>query len=141
MRNYLTRRNSDEDFGLSLFRDVFDNFFTDTPFFNTGVSAMRTDIKTTDNGYELSIDMPGFEKKDIELSLSDGYLTVKANTQSNENDKYIRRERSVSCSRSYYVGDNITEEDVKAKYDKGILSIEIPKKEQKALPKKNINID
>ena len=102
---------------------------------------MKTDIKETDGGYELFVDMPGFDKKDIALSLDNGYLTVEAKrAEKEENENFVRRERSYSCSRSFYVGDAVTEEDVKAKYDNGTLNLFVPKKDKKELPKKNIEI-
>ena len=120
----------------------FEDFFK--PFFYGGISAadMRTDIKETENGYEMQVDLPGFEKKDIEVSLKNGYLTVNAKKQDKEEDKhkYVRRERNYSCSRSYYVGEGIKEEDVKAKYDNGILSLSVPK-ETKEIPSGRISIE
>ena len=137
MRNYLSRRN--EDFGLSAF-DVFDDFFK--PFYYSPSKSMRTDVKETENGYELSVDMPGFDKNDINLSLENGYLKVEASkTQKEEDDKYIHRERNVSCSRSFYVGNSVTEEDVKAKYLNGTLVLNVPKNDKKQLEKRNIQID
>lgn len=138
MKNYLARNNRN-DFGFG-FNDVFDDFFKPVAF-GFKETAMKTDVKEKENGYELSVDMPGFEKKDIELTLSDGYLTVSARREENEKDKFIRRERSYSCSRSYYVGENVTEEDIKAKYDKGILTVDFPKKENKIEKRRNIEIE
>ena len=99
---------------------------------------MKTDIKETDDGYKMEIEMPGFSKEDISLDLKDGYLSISAekSESSDESEKFIRRERKMSCSRSYYVGD-VNEEDVKAKYANGVLSIAIPKEEaKKEIPKK-----
>ncbi len=137
MRNYLTRRN--DDFGMSLF-DAFDDFFKPS-FFTGGNLKMKTDIKETDTGYEMKIDMPDFDKKDINLTLDNGYLTVEAKKEEKENEKYIHRERSYSCSRSYYVGDNVTEEDIKAKYENGTLTLAVPKNDKKQIERKNIQID
>lgn len=138
MRNYLSRRN--EDFGLNFF-DAFDDFFKPMMSF-TPSKSMRTDIKETENGYELSVDMPGFDKKDINLSLDNGYLKIEANkSQKEDEDKYIHRERTFSCSRSYYVGSAVTEEDVKAKYLNGTLVIEVPKPNKNKIEKRNISID
>ncbi|MEA4922323.1 MAG: Hsp20/alpha crystallin family protein [Eubacteriaceae bacterium] len=125
-----------------------DNFFDDwmggfpavTNYFGKqDTEMMKTDVKETDNGYDVEIDLPGFKKDDVNAELSDGYLTVTANRTS-ENDekdkdgKYIRRERyQGSCSRSYYVGDGVTEDDIKAKFENGILKMEIPKKDQKEI--------
>jgi HSP20 family molecular chaperone IbpA len=103
---------------------------------------MKTDIKETENGYELMVDMPGFEKKDINLSLNNGYLTVEAKREEKEeNDNFVRRERNFSCSRSFYVGEEVTEEDIKAKYNNGTLSLAVPKEDKKVLPRKNIEIE
>ncbi len=138
MRNYLSRRN--DDFGMSIF-DAFDDFFKPT-FFTGSNSRMKTDIKEKENGYEMKIDMPDFDKKDILLTLDKGYLTVEAKKEEKEDeDKYIHRERSYSCSRSYYVGDSVTEEDIKAKYENGTLNLFVPKLDKKQIEKKNIQID
>ena len=139
MRNYLQRRNNDF-FGLDFFSDVFDGFFA--PRVVRSHDNMRTDVKETEKAYELAVDMPGFDKKDITVELKDGYLTVSASKQEKEEDgKYVRREGSYSCSRSYYVGDGITENDVKAKYNNGTLNLFVPKKEIKQIQGKNIEID
>ena len=139
MRNYLSRRNNDLSFG-KFFDDAFDDFFKPV-FYGVKECAMKTDIKETDGGYELLVDMPGFDKKDIALTLENGYLTVEAKRdEKEENDKFVRRERSFSCSRSFYVGDAVTEEDIKAKYDNGTLNLIVPKKDKRELPKKNIEI-
>ena len=126
-------------FGRDLLEDVFDQL--NEPFMfktNSLVStngAMRTDIRETESAYELDIDLPGVTKEDVTAELEDGYLTIKATTSKNddlqdENGKYLRRERFYGTySRSFYVGDQITEEDIKAKFDNGILQILIPKKE------------
>ena len=139
MRNYLSRRNN--DFGFNFFDDMFENFFAPTVFTKKDY-AMRTDVKQTDTGYELQVDLPGFEKKDIALSLDNGYLTIEAKREEKEeNENYLRRERSFSYKRSYYVGETVTEEDIKAKYLNGTLTVDVPKKDVKELPKKNIEID
>ena len=105
---------------------------------------MKTDIKDTDNAYELTIDMPGIKKEDIKAELKDGYLTVNAtsgysNDDKDSNGKYIRRERHYgSCSRSFYVGNAITQDDIKASFENGTLKLVIPKKEDKpAIENKN----
>ncbi len=139
MKNYLTRRNN--DFGFGIFDDMFDEFFK--PVVYTGRHSMNTDVKKIDDGYELSIDMPGFEKENITISLSNGYLTVQAKREEKEeSDKtYVRKERSFSCSRSYYVGENVTEDDVKAKYLNGTLTLIVPENKKKEIERKNIQID
>ena len=140
MRNYLSRRNNDLGFGF--FDEVFDDFFKPV-FYGVKENSMKTDIKETETEYELSVDMPGYNKEDITLSLDNGYLKVEAKREEKEEDKdnFIRRERSYSCARSYYVGDRVTEEDIKAKYDNGTLTLKVPK-EQKEIPqKRNIAIE
>lgn len=139
MKNYIVRRN---DNGLSLFDEAFGNFFKPM-FFDSDLENMKTDIKELENAYEMEIEMPGFTKSDIQLSMEDGYLNVSAKKEEKEESKdgnYLRKERSVSCSRSYYVGD-VKEEDVKAKYDNGILKIEMPKQTQKKIENKKIMIE
>ena len=113
-------------------------------------NLMKTDIKELDNGYELEIDLPGFKKDEIKAELNNGYLTVSAakGLDEDEEDKktgrYIRRERYAgACQRSYYVGEDITEEDVKASFEHGILTLFVPKKDAKpvAEEKKFITIE
>ena len=101
-------------------------------------NIMKTDIKEHKDGYELEIDLPGFHKDEIQAELKDGYLTISAAKQLNQDEKekesgkYIRRERySGSCQRSFYVGDEITQEDIKAEFKHGILKLFVPKKEAK----------
>lgn len=140
MRNYLSKRNNDLSFSR-FFDDAFDDFFKPV-FYGVRECSMKTDIKENENGYELMVDMPGFEKKDIALSLNNGYLTVEAKREEREeNENFVRRERNFSCSRSFYVGDSVTEDDIKAKYNNGTLSLSVPKKEKKELQKKNIEIE
>jgi HSP20 family molecular chaperone IbpA len=104
---------------------------------------MRTDVKEDSKGFELDIDLPGFKKEDVKAQLKDGYLTISAeNSQTNDekdsDGKYIRRERFFgTCSRSFYVGDDITEEDIKAKFENGILKVSVPKKEAQPVEEKN----
>lgn len=120
-------------FGENLFDD-----FMDFPFGGKKINTMmKTDIRDTDSSYELDIDMPGFKKEDIKAQLKDGYLTISASTSANndEQDKdgrYIRRERYAgSCSRSFYVGEGVKEEEIRAKFENGILKLSIPKMENK----------
>ena len=106
-------------------------------------NLMKTDIKELDNGYELEIDLPGFKKDEIKAELNNGYLTVSAakgsaskgldkDEKDKKTGKYLRRERYAgSCQRSYYVGEDITEEDIKASFEHGILTLFVPKKEAK----------
>lgn len=126
-------------FGENLIDDFFDfdNPFRGYQTTNTS-TLMKTDIREHEGGYELEVSLPGYNKEDIRAELKDGYLTISASTSSDKeekNGKYIRKERYAgSCSRSFYVGENVTQEDVKAKYENGVLTLAIPKKEQKKLP-------
>lgn len=140
MKNYLT--NGNRGLGFNFFDDIFDDFFKPV-FYGNQASNMKTDIRETDKGYELSVDMPGFDKKEIALSLDNGYLTIQAKREEKEEDgkNYVRRERNFSCKRSYYVGDALTEEDVKAKYENGTLVIDVPKVKEREITRKNIQID
>lgn len=97
---------------------------------------MATDVRETEEGYEVDINVPGFKKEDIALTLKDGYLNVATQKSVNKDEekkgKLIRQERYMgSMSRSFYVGESITEEDVKAKFEHGVLKLTIPKKEEK----------
>lgn len=132
--------------------NLFDDFFDDVPFFDNRAenqiekklygrhahNVMKTDIKETDDGYELIVDLPGFKKDEIKVSLEDGYLTIEAakgldeDEQEKKSGKYIRKERYAgSCQRSFYVGEDVTEEDIKAEFKHGILKLFVPKKEAK----------
>ncbi len=99
---------------------------------------MKTDIKEADDRFELDINLPGFKKEDISAELKSGYLTISASTKKDSEQKdetsgkYIRKERyEGSCSRSFYVGEDVTKEDIKAKYENGILSLVVPKVDKK----------
>jgi HSP20 family molecular chaperone IbpA len=101
--------------------------------FNGIGGLMRTDVKEDKEGYEVHIDLPGFKKEDVQITLKDGYMTVAASRVSEveEGKKYLRRERYVgNVSRSFYVGEVLTEEDIKAKFENGVLKITLPKKEE-----------
>lgn len=104
---------------------------------------MKTDIKDTDQGYEITMNLPGVKKEDVKAELKDGYLTISATSNSNKDEKdnngrYIRRERySGSCSRSFYVGGDVKQEDIKAKFENGILKVTVPKKEEKPAVEEN----
>ena len=134
--------------------DMFDEFMRDFPFFDENAgnkiekklygrhakNMMKTDIKELGGGYELEMDLPGFTKDEITAELKDGYLTISASKgldkdeQEKETGKYIRRERYAgACQRSFYVGEDITEQDIKAEFKHGILKLFVPKKE--AAPK------
>ena len=125
-------------FGENLFDDFFD---FDRPARRPAKYAlpasgiMKTDIRETDGSFELDIELPGYQKEDVKAELKDGYMTITAATDSSKEEKaedghFIRRERYVgSCSRSFYVGDAIRKEDIKAKFDNGILKVSVPKKQ------------
>ena len=129
-------------FGENLFNDDWMNFGfpeVDKALYGKHAShEMKTDVKETDSGYEVDIDLPGFKKDEINVQLDNGYLSISAakgldKEEKNEKDgTYIRKERySGAMSRSFYVGDALTQEDIKAKYESGILRLSIPKKEAK----------
>ena len=127
-------------FGENLLDDFFEvpDFPRFTGFGNTTESMMHTDIKELDGAYEIEMDLPGFRKEDVQAELKDGYLTIHA-TKNTSNDqkeeatgKYLRRERfSSSCSRSFYVGEEVKEEDISAKFENGVLAVTVPKMEVK----------
>lgn len=129
--------------------NIFDNFFGDdffgehSPLYGKhGKNLMKTDIHEKDGGYELAIDLPGFKKDEISLDIKDGYLSISAQKglDKDEEDKkgrIIRQERYAGvCSRSFYVGD-VKPEDVKAKYESGVLTITLPMDEPKKLENKS----
>ena len=143
--------------------NMFDEFFRD-PFFDSkdmktleknlygrrGKNLMKTDIRESDTGYELEMDLPGFRKDEIRASLRDGYLTISAakgldkDEQENTSGRYIRQERYAgACERSFYVGEDMTEDDIKGEFKHGILRLSISKKEAKPLAeeKKYISIE
>ena len=103
---------------------------------------MKTDVHEMDDHYEVDIDLPGFKKEEIQLELNNGYLTVNAAKGLDEDDKskkgrVIRKERYMgSMARSFYVGEDLNEEDIKAKFEHGVLSLTVPKKETPKLPEK-----
>ena len=101
------------------------------------MKKISSDVKELDNGYEIDMELPGFAKEDVKAELNDGYLTISAehkdtNDEKDKKGKYIRKERYYGkCQRSFYVGEHVTEEDVKAKFENGILQLFVPKKETK----------
>ena len=151
MSNYLP-----SVFGENLM-DVFDDF--DRNFFRSfnrpehmlyGKNAarmMKTDVKETEDGYELDIDLPGFKKEEIKIDLNSGYLTISTEKtlekdEENKHGKLLRQERYAgTMQRSFYVGGAVTEEDIKAKYENGVLHLTIPKKEARVPEKKTICIE
>ena len=120
--------------------DIFDDFFDEGFFPKKERNLMKTDIREKKDKYILDNDLPGFERENISLSVNNGYLDISAKTEKEENseeeERFVRQERFYGeCSRSFYVGEDITEEDIHAKFNNGILKIEIPKKEkQEKLP-------
>lgn len=111
-------------------------------------NMMKTDVKETENGYEVAVDLPGFKKDEIKAELENGYLTISAtkgtnNDEQDKKGKYIRRERYAgTMQRSFYVGEDVTQEDIKAKFEDGILKLSIPKKDAQAVEtKKTIAIE
>ena len=128
--------------------DIFDEVFND-PFFTKKESKlMKTDVREKDGNYVLDIDLPGFKKDEISIELENGYLTVSAakgldKDEEDKKGKYIRKERYAGAmQRSFYVGENLTDEDIKAKYENGILRLSVPKKPAKAVEaKKTIAIE
>src|SRR5574344_216728 len=132
--------------------NMFDYFFNDSYVPSDRVkrvSTMNTDIKESDAGYQIDMELPGFKKEDIKADLTDGYLTIQDSHNENKEEKddktkYIRRERFSGCyERSFYVGDALTQEDIKAKFNDGVLTGNVPKKEAKPAveEKKYISID
>ena len=133
--------------------NLFDDFFGDFPFYyddramkdtekklygRRASHIMKTDIKETDKGYELDVDLPGFKKDEVHAALENGYLTISAekgldkDEKEKETGRYIRRERySGACSRSFYVGKEVHQDDIKAEFKHGILTLFVPKKEAK----------
>ena len=143
--------------------DLFDDFMRDFPFSDKdmkrmerklyghhGKNMMKTDIKELNNGYELEMDLPGFAKDEVKASLENGYLTISAakgldqDEKEKKTGKYIRRERYAgACQRTFYVGEDVAQEDIKAEFKHGILKLFIPKKEAKPAveEKKYISIE
>ena len=148
----LLPRIFNDNFTDDIFNDFFDLPVTFKQVWNPGISTaanmMQTDVKETDKGFTLDISLPGFKKEDIRAELKEGYLTINAekNEEKNEeeNGKFIRKERYTGhCSRSFYVGEEVTEQDIHAKFENGVLTLDIPKKEpeKKVEEKKLIAIE
>ena len=142
--------------------DLFDDFMRDFPFYNDkdmkkmekklygrrGRNLMKTDIREKDDSYELEMDLPGFTKDEVKASLENGYLTISAakgldkDEKEKETGKYIRRERYAgACQRTFYVGEDVTQEDIKGEFKHGILKLSIPKKAAQVPEKKYIAIE
>lgn len=138
-------------FGESLFDDWMDDFpfgkefekamfpAKDPLYGKHAKNMMKTDVKETENGYEVAIDLPGFKKDEVKIHLDHGYLTIAAakgldKDEEAKKGKYIRRERYAgSMSRSFYVGEGVKQSDIHAKYEDGILKLDIPKQDKKAV--------
>lgn len=116
--------------------DLFDDFFKEDDFFSRKQSSlMKTDIKEKKDKYVIDVDLPGCEKENINLELNNGYLEISAKVMkevnSEDEERYLRQERFYGeCSRSFYVGDRVTQEDIAAEFKNGILKIEVPKVEE-----------
>lgn len=136
MKTYLQTRTGEEVF------DAFNDFFRPM-FYEENAGFMRTDIREKEGCYELSVELPGFEKNEIKISLENGYLTVSAKRSEKESEegKYLRKECHMSCQRSYYVGDDVEQENIKAKYEQGMLTLTVPKLSPKKLEARSISID
>ena len=136
-------------FGANLFDEFFDDDFPMIPmrsirnplYGKNAKNLMKTDVRETDNTYELDVDLPGFKKDEVQLDLKDGYLTISAakgldKDQEDKKGKYIRQERYAgACSRSFFVGEGIEPRDVSAKFEDGILRVSLPKQGKKELPR------
>ena len=120
MKNFLTRNN--DVFGL--FEDAFNGFLSPV-IFNGALGDMKADMVKTETGYHLQVDVPSFNKEEINLKLEEGYLTITAKKKEEEKENYVIKERNYNLSRSFYVGENVTEDGVKAKLNNGTLEVEI----------------
>ena len=134
-------------FGENLFDDFFTPFYYDDKeakkaekklYGGRGQNLLKTDIKEMKDGYELVVDVPGFKKEEVKVALKDGYLTVSAakgldeDKEDKKTGRYIRRERYAgACERIFYVGEDVTQDDIKGEYKHGILKLFVPKKEAK----------
>ena len=142
--------------------DLFDDFMRDFPFYNDkdmkklekklygrrGRNMMKTDIKERDDSYELEMDLPGFKKDEVKVALENGYLTISGakgldeDEQEKKSGRYIRRERYAgACQRTFYVGEDVRQEDIKGEFKHGILKLTIPKKAAQVPEKKYIAIE
>lgn len=138
-------------FGENLFDEMFDDAFSLMPSFGTrdplygkhAKNLMKTDVRETDTGYEIDVDLPGFKKDEVQVQVDNGYLTISAakgldKDEQDHKGRYIRRERYAGqCSRSFYVGSGIQPQDVRAKYEDGILRLSLPKGQAAQLPQNN----
>ena len=137
-------------FSEDLFDGIFDDDFMRFPAWGSRAlygkhakNLMKTDVRETDDTYEVDVDLPGFKKDELSVELKDGYLTIQAAKGLDKDDqdkkgRYIRQERYAgACSRSFYVGEGVEPDQVSAKYEDGILKISLPKQVKKELPKKS----
>ena len=145
--NNLTKHNNHTNNNGYLFDPFFDDFFGISPRMNREFNnLMKTDVEETEKSYCVSIELAGFKKDEISLDLKEGYLTVSAkhsdeDKEENNKKKFIRRERSYSsCQRTFYLGDNVTEEDIEASFENGVLSVTIAKTPEKIPENKKILI-
>ena len=134
-------------FGENLFDDFFTDPFSMLPsgrdvlYGKHGKNLMKTDVRETEDSYELDVDLPGFKKDEVNVELKNGYLTIQAakgldKDETDKKGKYIRQERYAgSCSRSFYVGEDVEAGEVAARFENGILQLSIPKEAKKQLPK------
>ena len=140
-------------FGENLFDDWMDSFEEEffgrkNPLYGKHAkNMMKTDVRETDDTYEVDIDLPGFKKEDISVSFENGYLTISTNKTLDRNDKdkdgkYIRQERYAgSMSRSFYIGKNVPKGDIKARYEDGVLKLSVPKKDIEVIENNTISIE
>lgn len=120
---------------MMLMPKIFDDDFFRDDFFDRkdrmNYNLMKTDIREDENSYLLEVDLPGYSKDDIKIDITDGYLTINAKVEKEDNDEnknYVRRERFTGeVTRSFYVGEDIKEDEVKANFKNGILTLEVPK--------------
>ena len=137
-------------FGENLFDEFFNDPFEmnmllprgrDPLYGKHSKNLMKTDVRETENSYELDVDLPGFKKEDVNVELKNGYLTIATSKSLDKDEKdqkgrYIRQERSAGAmSRSFYVGEDVQPSEISAKFENGILQLSVPKAEQKRLPK------
>ena len=139
-------------FAENLFDEFFDDFPMPREFRNmdrrlygkNAAREMKTDVREHEDHFEVDMDLPGFKKDEITLTLENGYLTVGAAKGVNKDEtdkkgKVIRQERYAgSLQRSFYVGDNLTEQDITARFENGVLSLSVPKAEARKVPEKKV---
>ena len=133
-------------FGESLLDEFFDHPHQRNHYQSHVSEMMRTDIKDLGNAYEMTMNLPGIKKENVKAELKDGYLTISASSASRNEEKdsngvYIRRERYAgTCSRSFYVGEDVKQEDIKARFEDGTLKLQVPKNMKEAVPEKSNDI-